>query len=465
MPMTAQETLILEMINRARLDPDGEAARLGISLNEGLAPGTISSASKQPLAPSAKLVSSARGHSAFMLSVDKFAHEGIGDGTPASRMTNAGYVFSGSWARGENIAFNGTTAAVDETSYAIKNENNLFVDSGIAGRGHRLALMNDTYSEIGVGESVGVYTSGGVNYNAVMLTQDFAKSGTNVFVTGVAINDANANNFYDVGEGRGNIAVTVKSGATLLGSGLSEAAGSYVASLAAPSSGPVNVCFSGGGLASSVNVSLANVTQNVKVDLVDNGKIISSATSTAMGMGCFKLALLGNFDSQGWGNNANNIMTGSKGNNLLNGGGGDDYLNGGAGNDTLNGAAGADVMTGGAGNDIFRFTLASESGPSATLRDKITDFSKSGAMGIDRIEVLFMDAIAGTAANEAFSFLAAKGAAFTAAGQLHWFQQDLAGTANDKTIIEGNVDANLTTAEFQIELTGLVSLAATDFIL
>jgi hypothetical protein len=47
--LTAAEQLQLELINRARLDPVAEAARLGIDLNEGLAAGTISAAAKQPL--------------------------------------------------------------------------------------------------------------------------------------------------------------------------------------------------------------------------------------------------------------------------------------------------------------------------------------------------------------------------------------------------------------------------------
>ena len=41
---------MMELINRARLGPSGEAARFGISLNEGLACGTISAAAKAPLA-------------------------------------------------------------------------------------------------------------------------------------------------------------------------------------------------------------------------------------------------------------------------------------------------------------------------------------------------------------------------------------------------------------------------------
>lgn len=35
------EQYLLELINRARADPGAEAARLGISLNQGLSPGTI----------------------------------------------------------------------------------------------------------------------------------------------------------------------------------------------------------------------------------------------------------------------------------------------------------------------------------------------------------------------------------------------------------------------------------------
>jgi hypothetical protein len=49
--LTPEEQLMLELINRARANPVAEASRDGIDLNEGLAPGTISAAAKQPLAP------------------------------------------------------------------------------------------------------------------------------------------------------------------------------------------------------------------------------------------------------------------------------------------------------------------------------------------------------------------------------------------------------------------------------
>ena len=57
---SAQEQLMLELINRARMNPAAEAARQGIDLNQGLAPGTISAAPKQVLAMNDLLVAVGR---------------------------------------------------------------------------------------------------------------------------------------------------------------------------------------------------------------------------------------------------------------------------------------------------------------------------------------------------------------------------------------------------------------------
>ena len=46
-----------------------------------------------------------------------------------------------------------------------------------------------------------MFTSGGTNYNASMVTQDIALSGTKMFVTGVIYNDTVVNdNFFSIGE-------------------------------------------------------------------------------------------------------------------------------------------------------------------------------------------------------------------------------------------------------------------------
>jgi len=102
---TAQEVLDIALINRARLDPAGEAARYGIDLNEGLPAGTLTTASRQPLAFSDLLHTAALGHSQSMITNDYFAHiDPTDNSTPWSRMTVAGYTYSYA---GENIAATG----------------------------------------------------------------------------------------------------------------------------------------------------------------------------------------------------------------------------------------------------------------------------------------------------------------------------------------------------------------------
>ena len=91
MPATALEQMLLELINRARLDPAAEAARFGIDLNEGLAPNTISGVSKQPLAMNETLLSVARAHSQDMINRDYFAHDTPEGVTAFQRIANAGY--------------------------------------------------------------------------------------------------------------------------------------------------------------------------------------------------------------------------------------------------------------------------------------------------------------------------------------------------------------------------------------
>ena len=136
-----------------------------------------------------------------------------------------------------------------------------------------------------------------------------------------------------------------------------------------------------------------------------------------------------------------------------------DILKGGSGIDILTGGLGKDTMTGGAGADDFDFNKVAEIGRGAS-RDIIRDFVHL----IDDIDLSTIDAT-GAAPGHKFSFLATKDAAFTgAAGELRWFQQNLAGAVNDRTIIEGDINGNRV-ADFQIQLTGLKTLTAGDFIL
>jgi Ca2+-binding RTX toxin-like protein len=76
----------------------------------------------------------------------------------------------------------------------------------------------------------------------------------------------------------------------------------------------------------------------------------------------------------------NDNLTGGSGNDVMTGNAGNDILVGGAGNDILTGGAGNDTLTGGTGNDVFDFNVIADRG---TTGDVITDFSKSGANGVD----------------------------------------------------------------------------------
>src|SRR5258708_4952335 len=91
LPPIGREQLMLELVNRARLDPAAEAARFGISLNEGPPSTSLPAAARQPLAMSFPLVTAARGHSADMIARDYFAHDTPEGVTPQQRANNAGY--------------------------------------------------------------------------------------------------------------------------------------------------------------------------------------------------------------------------------------------------------------------------------------------------------------------------------------------------------------------------------------
>lgn len=360
---SANEQLMLELVNRARLDPAGEAARFGISLNQGLSPGQISATPKQPLAMNDFLITSARNHSQYMINVDQFAHEGIGDGDPGSRMSAAGYSFSGSWTWGENIAWQGSTGSINSTQYIIDEHESLFLSPG-----HRVNILNGTYREVGVGQIVGQFTQGST-YNASMVTQNFAKTGTNFFVTGVAYNDTNADNFYSFGEARSGVVVSVAPVGG--GSPASDAGGSGGGYEVGVGSGSYNVTFSGGGLAQAMTVQVA-LSQNVKLDVV-NGNTIFASDSITLGSGATRAMLIGIADEDLTGNSASDTLTGNSGANALSGQIGSDSLIGGAGNDAL---------TGGGGLDRAFF-----SGPrsSYTVTQGVSNWTVSGPDGTDTL--------------------------------------------------------------------------------
>jgi len=168
--------------------------------------------------------------------------------------------------------------------------------------------------------------------------------------------------------------------------------------------------------------------------------------------GAGNFTLTGNaLDNIIFGGGGNDTLSGLDGNDTLRGQTGDDTLSGGNGDDLIVGGSGIDDMTGGAGADTFRISTF-ESGTGASA-DRIQDFTQ----GSDIIDVAGMDADLLTAGNQTFSFIG--NAAFSgAAGELRYYDN---GT---DTFVQGDINGD-GAADFDIALTGVVPLAATDFVL
>lgn len=176
---------------------------------------------------------------------------------------------------------------------------------------------------------------------------------------------------------------------------------------------------------------------------------VRAGVSFTLGSYFEKLVLTGAAGIAGNGNALANTLTGNGAANALCGYAGNDVVSGGAGADTIDGGRGADRLTGGTGNDRFVFSAATHSGTSTT-RDTITDFVR----GQDRIDLRAIDANVGASGDQAFGKLVGATTAFTAPGQLR-----LAGG-----VLYGNTDADAQ-AEFSIALTGVSTVALSDFLL
>jgi len=146
-------------------------------------------------------------------------------------------------------------------------------------------------------------------------------------------------------------------------------------------------------------------------------------------------------------------LSGGQGNDRLEGDAGANLLQGWSGIDVLVGRGGEDVLAGGTGADRFRFTAVGDSAVGADA-DVITDFSQADA---DRIDLQLIDADAGAAGNQAFSFI---GTALYSgsAGELRYV------IAGGVTTIASDVDGDMV-SDFDIQLAGAIALVAFDILL
>ncbi len=124
---------------------------------------------------------------------------------------------------------------------------------------------------------------------------------------------------------------------------------------------------------------------------------------------------------------------------------------GGGGADTLIANLVANQLRGNGGADTFRWMATGDAG-TGVLADTVLDF----ASGSDRIDLSNLDAQPGTAGQQDFAFIGT-GAFTNVAGQVRY--EVTGGNAHIFADVDGNG-----TADMQILLNGITTLAASDFI-
>ncbi|MEO0991996.1 MAG: CAP domain-containing protein, partial [Pseudomonadota bacterium] len=330
------EQLMVELVNRARLDPNGEVARIGTTAGQ-LASGTNGS-SKQALAVVGELDLAAQRHSADMLKNDYFSHTSEDGRSPWERMADAGY--TGYRTAGENIAWSSRNGSEQASTVNWLHEGLWESD------GHQRNILNGNFSEIGVG-----YVAGADQ----LITQKFGDRGYS-YLTGVVIDDADNDDFYDIGEGQGGVRITAWNADGAFATSTWDAGG-YSLALEA---GTYTVRFEGGDLDGFYETTVTIGSSNVKLDVIEGDMatpgvaadtILVPELASAPDVGRVSVGGATNGRDVISGSNRNEKFSTKNGNDKVTAKGGHDVINGGNGNDSLYGDKGRDVVSGQSGKD------------------------------------------------------------------------------------------------------------------
>ena len=369
---TALEQELLELINLARLDPNGQIDILidDIATRQATDPGVTNAlrffdvdldlfqrqvAEFDPVAPLAwntALGQSAQTHSNLMIEADTQSHFLPGEPGLLQRMRDAGYENARSVS--ENVFAFGQSALFTHSGF--------FIDWGFGPggmqdpAGHRVAIMNGRFTEIGIAAVAENDPSTSVGPSVV--TQHFGTThAPQTYLLGVVTNDRDNDGLYDAGEGLGGITVTLTNGAGQSLTTQSWSSGGYQVAVTA---GTWDVVFTGPGLDGEIRQNVTIGSENVKRDAE-----ASQATAPVVDTDPQPEpdpqpdpqpdpAPEPDTAPQPDPSPENDVLRGDDGAERLLGHGGNDTLVGAGGNDTLDGGTGADIMVGGHGSDVFR---------------------------------------------------------------------------------------------------------------
>jgi hypothetical protein len=325
--LSASEQFFLEQLNRARLNPKGEAERFDIGLNDPdptdesgqTLEQTLTKDVRQPLAENTNLSTASGIHSQAYLdghvltTGPNAGHEWNDGTTPADRAEAAGF---GSRFVGENLAFGATTAAFSSEQAILQGPSGIGHHQGLFySVTHRPNLLNADYTQTGVAQVLtDGYQSGGVSFNASVITNKFGTEDvTDRFLTGVAYDDHDGDSFYSIGEGRGGVTITALGHSTT-----TAGAGGYALNLGVQTA-PVEVLIDWQGQTLRAAIDLS--ASNVKLDILGGSRILASSNLTLLD-DLAEGGLLGAGNLSLTGNAMDNLLLVGRGDNVIDGAGG-----------------------------------------------------------------------------------------------------------------------------------------------
>lgn len=283
------EQYLLQLINRARQDPQGEVNRLIIdfstlrganaeitsalnyfNVDPNLMAQQLASAQMvAPLAWNTFLNDAASAHSQLMIQNNQQSHQLPGESSIGTRISSSGYA---NWSGvGENIFAYGENV--------LQTHAGFYIDwgSGPGGMqtpaGHRNNILVSAFTEVGI--DVSSVSTSSPNVGPLVTTEDFgSRFNYKPQVVGAVFSDKNNDHFYQPGEGLSGVTVTLtNSGGSYTTTTWSS--GGYEISVPA---GSYMETFSGGNLTApksqTVTLANANVEADYAVSSGGNGNII-----------------------------------------------------------------------------------------------------------------------------------------------------------------------------------------------
>ena len=253
--LTDQEQYMLELVNRARMDPEAEVVRTGEAVDSG-----VSTAPKQALAVDPILSAAADNHSEDMLARGFFDHTNPDRDGPTDRAEDEGWTGRGVW---ENISARWTSASSvsDEQGWVDLSHEGLWRSDG-----HQFGMLQDSHTVVGIGIDWGAWSYPDPDARTAMLVTEKFANDSQTYLTGVVIDDLDGDDFYDIGEGQGGVQITIWDDEDTYATSTWDSGG-YAIAL---DSGTYNVRFEGGDLEIPYERSVTIGDQNEKLDVYED---------------------------------------------------------------------------------------------------------------------------------------------------------------------------------------------------